>query len=69
MKFKIKRASDYRGTYSPCDGAVKEADGSWSIELASVEQMVELSKLVHDGLIVSVDEDGPSLTIYDSWVE
>jgi len=75
MKFVVTRASDLLGNKKPCKNAKKElinykngSDEEWTIEINTLEELINFSKEVGNNLVLSVD-DNLELTIYDSYLE
>lgn len=71
MKFEIVRASDFfHAKEPPCEGAVcektdEDCDKEWSIEIATLEDLIALSNRVGHRLVV----DQSQIWIYDNYME
>lgn len=70
MRFLISRASDLqRSNNPPCEGA-KKSRGWWYIDVASIEQLMELAERTGHRLVVGTDWAGTkTITIYDDCLE
>jgi hypothetical protein len=68
MRFNISRASDatHNKGRVPVEGSRRDGE-RWSIEIADLQQLLELARLVKADLIVGYDP--PRIIIYDSHVE
>ena len=77
MKFQIERTSDWIGEKLPCEGAVLMKEGTsttdpvYTIDIESVEDLVELMKREGEIIIKESYEDGelPVIEIYDTYRE
>jgi len=73
MKFEISRSS---GDVPVCDGAILESESEyfsvWTIEISTLEELLELSDSLGNLIISSENYSGgnkPSIEIYDTYRE